>query len=123
MKKTLVKKIAGPIVFVSALAMLGGCAPGRGLGDFMSYPFKTTAESIRYMRGGDMGNKGDSWAGTAIVKRDIYPDGTIVFIVDANKVKHNLTWEYTDAFIDATKYNKDVELLSKNIGLIKYIPR
>lgn len=50
------------------------------------------------------------WRGTAILKRDIYPNGTVVFTIDHNKIpeeyrKYLGYTDYTDKFIDEENYN------------------
>lgn len=105
-------------------AGMSGCA-GQGVKDYLDNPFEFTAKSIRYMTGGDMNeeknketNENNLWAGTAVVRRYIYPDGTIIFLVDPNRIRSPLTDEYTDQFVDSSKYKRKIQTQ----GVIKYIP-
>ena len=111
------------LVLLTSLFILGGCT--EMIKDSPIGWYHRAKEEIKAeVRNENQREERDSWKGTAIVKRDIYPDGTVIFVVDANRVGHPLSWDYTDAFIgNINKYDKEIKLLSTNIGLIKYIPK
>lgn len=65
----------------------------------------------------------DPWAGTAISHKSVNPDGSVVFILDANRIGKEVTGEYTKMFIDETKYKKEVNPLNPSSIAVKYTPK
>ena len=111
--------LVGSVLF--GLSYISGCS-GPGTPAFLEDTF---AREVRELED-EMRNPkktGDPWAGTAVVNKQVYPDGTVIFLINANKVSHKLTWDYTDSFINSENYNKKVRLIQENMGVVEYTPR
>ena len=65
----------------------------------------------------------DPWQGTAVVNRIQNPDGSIVFILDAEKIGEAIDTDYADRFLDETKYYKTWERNGIFGFIITYIPK
>ena len=131
MKKTLRNIVGG----LGLLAMVSGCtASGRQFSRDMSYTAVGTfiQEGIKKEMGAyerdrvevnvNQGMSEEGWEGTAVVKRIENKDGTIFFILDANKVGRKIGLDYADIFLDKSKYNKEIQMNGSSSAIIKYIP-
>ena len=63
------------------------------------------------------------WAGTAIANRIVNPDGSIIFMLDANKIGEQIDTNYADKFLDVRRYNKTWERNGISGFIITYIPK
>jgi len=71
----------------------------------------------------DRQEPGDPWPGTPIRNIITHKDGTVVFILDANKVGRYVPCKEADAYIDTSKYNTPkCGKLSESTFAVRYEP-
>ena len=64
------------------------------------------------------------WEGTAVEKRIVNPDGSIIFFLDSSRIDKSINTDYADQFLDASKYIKTWTWYREKRGfMIRYIPK
>lgn len=119
MTKNIAKLIAG----IGLAGGLCGCTTEDYNTVIKDTPVDWALSSTRYALGGSDNKQNDPWEGTPIVSKQVDPDGTIIFIVDANKVDRVVPYGEIDSFVNTKLYDKRQIKISQNKSMYRFTPK